>query len=821
MEVSCEQKFKEQDTSDPYVQEMLGNLRKARLVVADIVAHIITCYNDADLMRVVGKGADYDFIWSNVRTKKQNIKKTMKKGYKQLFIQSPKCTRRITQILLGYLLRESWIGKNSLLTEELTKKISFNVFPYFFSKKDAFSKCMDFLSPVYMSYYFSEMTFKQKLRDEARAIRKSFKAQIKGFIFDSSMSDPEVLRETSLDLHAKITEFMNKFSGEKELFVKIVLTELNYCDLILAYLRYTIETLPIDIQDKYIALLTRICKNNFIAQAKLFDKVTLNHVENIHMIFPMKLAQLFYSIFKANAFLLHNHAPSWEKMFKIYLNVIEQLSASLKSDRILLAMFYYNKLIQDTLLQWEEEHELQRGVLLLQNRVAVATYKLLSETVIPFLTSEKTYYNGEVFRYDPIIVQGMKREDYNPFEEVTDEDMNNKNKHSLRIDVYLSILRAFNKATRNVYRKVFIYLDLTFSLFCDQEIHEQVVKSLPKHSEYAFLLKNRLTYFVYLEITKLTLNFTFFPQNHIVDKRLEWNRNESRKEWEMVEKYMNEEEVIRNIEFLKEVYQSTETVAQLIDEMLPYNKLLAKRESIRTHVLSLAKLLKGISVSYELVNQGRAQRLSKKIKELIATVKENFKFVYSITRLKPGMFPDVFTLEGSGEWENRKAPPNQRKDSSLIATIPSRFRERKEVGNPWLLEIRTICFQIVDFLYDSFLPEDRYLLALIHRKGPVDERHRQHLITAHKIFSTEEDSSHDYSVIFENVNAEMQKKLDLKENIYTDEVGESTHLVLIRQKLIAKYEEIKAYRLEHLNETKFFKIISFSVESQATLLLKA
>ena len=75
---------------------------------------------------------------------------------------------------------------------------------------------------------------------------------------------------------------MDQQLGDKEIFEKIVLIELNYCDLILAYLRYTIESLETYFQDKFITLLARICKRNFIGKAKLFDKVTLKHVEGIH-----------------------------------------------------------------------------------------------------------------------------------------------------------------------------------------------------------------------------------------------------------------------------------------------------------------------------------------------------------------------------------------------------------------------------------------------------------------------------------------------------------------------------------------------------------
>ena len=90
---------------------------------------------------------------------------------------------------------------------------------------------------------------------------------------------------------------------------------------------------------------------------------------------------------------------------------------------------------------------------------------------------------------------------------------------------------------------------------------------------------------------------------------------------------MYEEEVTKKMEFLKHVYTNADVVARFIQEMTPFNNLLAKRESIRTHVLSLAKLLKGISVFNELVNQGRAQRLSTRINELIAIVKQNFEFL--------------------------------------------------------------------------------------------------------------------------------------------------------------------------------------------------
>lgn len=325
-----------------------------------------------------------------------------------------------------------------------------------------------------------------------------------------------------------------------------------------------------------------------------------------------------------------------------------------------------------------------------------------------------------------------------------------------------------------------------------------------------FLVSKPETFFVYVEILKTMINFTIFPQNHILDERLEWNRKPGTEE--PIEKYMDDGQVAQNIELLIEVYGLLKEEEACFDQMRQFQKALAIRDLVRTHVFSLVKLLKGIAVSYELLGQARAQRISKSLKSLLKIVEKEFPTIYKLTRLKRGFFPKLFSIgdseDSEGNVENAK--------SKMVSMIPKKFREKKEVGNPWLLEVRTICFQIVDFLNDSFIEEDQYLLETIKRKVPIIERHRRHLSIAHQLVASDENSKRIFEeLIFEKITRKrwtpFRSKLMFR--------GFTKEDLLKRLELHGKYEKLKQERLDNIQNTKFFKIISYSVESQVTPLL--
>lgn len=462
LEVNCERKFSaEADSSDQNLrQEMLSNLRKSRCVMADIITHIICYYNDADVVILSGKTSDFDFIWEDDKTSKPT---KGREGFKNLFVQNIKVTRRCTEIVFSYLLRECRLQGDSLITEELYGKITKNIFPFYFEKKDAFSKSLDFLPPRYIAYYFYEEELKRELRKEAKEIRKEFKNLIKNFVFSPSMSDQEQLLRNSNKAIERVLGVFER-NQKNEFCVQIILTELNFCDIIIAFLRYSIEVISMETQERFMMVLTRICRDNYIGQAKMFEKGTFSHIESIQKVFPMRIAQLFCTIFHQDAFLLHNHVGSWTKIMKMYEEIIEQAEKESTDEKALIGLFFYNKLIQETLLQWEKSPEIRRGVLLLQTKIYLALARLITEKVLPLLTCPESYTD-----YEPIIIDGMVKPDYNPLNSSERTPQNSNQRNSLMVDVYLGALRAFNKATKNSYPKVAILLH-SFILFSRNEL---------------------------------------------------------------------------------------------------------------------------------------------------------------------------------------------------------------------------------------------------------------------------------------------------------------------------------------------------------------